>query len=157
MLEEQHTLEIDPSKITQEEFDAIIHDMVIADVLALLEYLDKHAEELNVKKALFNPDGTRAEGDKDIVVNVVPVKGKEATQWYYQVQPIDDYTFVYLPVIPSVHVDFGKLKDEQIPSADLFRFVGTPLAYYTSGGAPNVAVKFTVVGYKPSTLLRKAH
>lgn len=125
---------------------------MIGDALALIDFLKKHWTEYSVKSAMFNADGTRIEGDAFIVVDKIPVQDNEK-MWFYKVREQPEYEFVYMPVIPSLHIDYGQIHGTQNPDARVFRFVGNPLAKFTSGGEPNILANFIVLGYKPKDLL----
>lgn len=125
---------------------------MIGDALALIDFLKKHWTEYSVKSALFNADGMRIEGDDFIVVDKISVQDNEK-MWFYKVREQPEYEFVYMPVIPSLHIDYGQIQGTQNPDAKVFRFVGNPLAKFTSGGEPNVLANFIVLGYKPKDLL----
>lgn len=117
----------------------------------VIEFLRSHYTEYSVKGALFNPDGDLLKGDKSIVVEKIAT-GKDEI-WYYRVRPVDGYEFIYMPVIPSVSIDFGTLEGQKNPDANIFRFVPNPMAYFTSGGMQNVRTNFIVFAYKPEQLL----
>jgi len=125
---------------------------MIGDALTLIDFLKKHWTEYSVKSALFRADGTRVDGDDFIVVDKIPVQDNDKI-WFYKVREQPQYEFVYMPVIPSLHIDYGQIHGAQNPDAKVFRFVGNPLAKFTSGGEPNVIADFIVVGYKPKDLL----
>lgn len=126
---------------------------MISDSLNLLEFVSKFLEERSTLKALFNWEGTRLEGTEKIVVNKWNIPTKE-NQWYYRIQAVDKYVFVPYPTNPSVYIDFGKYKEDNNPSADLFRFVSNPMSNFASGGLGNLKVDFLVFGYIPSDLLK---
>lgn len=125
---------------------------MIGDALALIDFLKKHWTEYSVKSALFSSDGSRIEGDNFIVVDKIPVQDNEK-MWFYKVREQPEYEFVYMPVIPSLHIDYGQIHGTQNPDSKVFRFVGNPMAKFTSGGEPNVLANFIVLGYKPKDLL----
>lgn len=125
---------------------------MIGDVISLIDFLRKHYSEYAIKSALFSSDGNRIEGDDTIQVSKIPSSANPQI-WFYRVAPVDGYEFVYMPVIPSLYVDYGQLKGQNNPDANLFRFVGSPLSTFASGGDPNVISNFIVVGYRPKDLL----
>ena len=125
---------------------------MISDALSLIEFLKKHWVEYSVKSALFNSDGSRVEGDSFIEIDRIPTTGNEK-MWFYKVREKPEYEFVYMPVIPSLYVDYGQIHGTNNPDAKVFRFVGNPMSKFTSGGEPNVLASFIVVGYKPKDLL----
>lgn len=126
---------------------------MLGDVIALLDLVLKSKDKFDTKSALFSWDGSRLEGDTEIVVKKIKTNNEKI--WYFLVNELKDYEFVYMPVIPSVYVDNGVLKDEINPDARLFRFVGNPMAKFTTGGEPNLKANFIVVGYKPKSILQK--
>lgn len=128
---------------------------MIGDAIAVIDFLMKQADKVGVISALFDSDGTRLEGDERITIEKKAVPDKPA-MWFYKVKELEDYEFVYSPVIPTLFVDYGQLTGKTNPDARLFRFVSDPMARYATGGAPNVLVKFLVVGYKPKKLLSKS-
>lgn len=101
---------------------------------------------------MLNADGARIEGDDFIVVDKISVQDNEK-MWFYKVREELEYRFVYIPVIPSLHIDYGQNHGIQNPDAKVSRFVGNPLAKFTSVGEPNVLANFIVLGYKPKDLL----
>ncbi|MBU0612971.1 hypothetical protein KKB10_03050 [Patescibacteria group bacterium] len=125
---------------------------MISDALSLYEFLKKHWKKYSVISALFDADGERIEGDQKIFVTKQIVGGRN-DQWFYRIKEIDEYTFIYMPVIPLVYADYGLEQGETNADARIFRFVGNPLSTVTSGGAKNVRVNFIVVGYKAKDLL----
>lgn len=125
---------------------------MIGDVLALYEFLQKRRAEYKIISALFDAEGNRKEGDSRIEVRkILPSNNPE--QWFYNIKSVDDFVFIYMPVIPSVYVDYGIPADKKYMDANFFRFVGTPISAVMGGRAQNVAVDFLVVGYKPKDLL----
>lgn len=125
---------------------------MINDALAFIDFLKKHWTEYSIKSALFNSDGSRVEGDTFIEVERIPMDGNKEI-WFYKVKEKPEYEFVYMPVIPSLYVDYGRIDGTANPDAKVFRFVGNPLAKFTSGGESNVLANFIIVGYKPKDLL----
>jgi len=125
---------------------------MIGDILALIDFLRKYWTEYSVKSALFNSDGKRIEGDSFIEVDKIPMRGNDKV-WFYKVKDKPEYEFIYMPVIPSLSVDYGLKDGAANPDAKIFRFVSNPMAGFTSGGASNVIADFIVVGYKPKDLL----
>lgn len=126
---------------------------MIADALSLIEFLQKRWQQYTVISALFKWDGTRLEGDERIKTERITV-GDLQDKWFYRVKEVEGYVFVYMPVIPTVYVDYGTLQGDQNPDAKVFRFVGNIFSPVISGGNPNVRVDFIVVGYKPKDLLQ---
>ena len=125
---------------------------MIGDALALWELFEKRRDEFRIKSALFSPDGTRIEGDKELMVRTHTTSDERI--WFYEILGPEKYVFVYMPVIPSVHLDYGTETNGHNPDAKFFRFVSNPLARFASGGDPNVKVNFMVFAYQPSDLLR---
>lgn len=67
-------------------------------VLQFLDYV-RGVREARVISALFDPEGNRIDGDERI--RVIRHPGASPSQWWYQVEAIEDHTFVRLPVIDS--------------------------------------------------------
>lgn len=125
---------------------------MISDVLSLIEYLQKHYDKYKIVSAFFDWDAKKIEGSD--LVEVIKIPSSNNGQWFYTVKEVDGYVFVFMPVIPSVHIDFGTATGEINPESKFFRFVGNPFSSVISGGNNNVKVKFIVVGYKPKDLLK---
>ncbi len=126
---------------------------MLGDAIALIEFLRANWQKYSVISALFDSNGTKIEGDERIAVEKLPVAGR-TDQWFYRVRPVSEFVFVYMPVIPTVDVDFGR-RGTNNPEASLFRFVGNMFSSVISGGNANVLVDFVVIGYKPKVLLAK--
>jgi len=125
--------------------------IMIGDVISLIGFLQKHWVEYSVKSALFNSDCVKIEGDNFIEVS--KLVSKDSKIWFYKVKEKTEYEFIYMPVIPSLYIDYGQISGTVNPDAKIFRFVSNPLAKFTSGGEPNVISNFIVIGYKPKDLL----
>ena len=125
---------------------------MIGDAIAVIDFLLKQADKIGVIRALFDADGSRIEGSERIIVD--KISSGNPTTGYYKIRDVDDYEFVYSPVIPTLYVGYGTPSGKSNPDARYFRFVGDPMSRYASGGAPNITVKFLVVGYKPKKLLQ---
>lgn len=125
---------------------------MIGDVISLIEFLRNHYSEYSVKSALFSSDSKRIEGD--LIIEVIKIPSSNNSRiWFYKVKEVEDYEFVYMPVIPSLFTDYGQIQNQQNPDSKIFRFVGNPMSSFTSGGAPNVITNFIVVGYRPKDIL----
>jgi hypothetical protein len=112
--------------------------------------------EANVIAALFDPDGLRKEGDKRINV-ILHTEQQEEGTWWYEVEAMDDYSFVRFPVIESGIAEvLGQEVGASNPDARYWRWVGQglPGRIYGSAGASNARVDFMVVGYRPSALVK---
>lgn len=125
---------------------------MVGDIISLIDFLKKHYSEYSVKSAIFSSEGVRIEGDELIEVEKIPSSSNPRI-WFYRVKEVNDYEFVYMPVIPSLSIDYGQLYDQQNPNSNIFRFVGNSMSTFTSGGLPNVTANFIVFGYKPKDLL----
>lgn len=125
---------------------------MISDALALINLLQSQWKKYSVISALFNFEGLRVEGDRNIQVDRINVTNSK-DKWYFRIKDLDGYVFVYMPLIPTVFVDYGILSNNINPNAKVFRFVGNIFSPVISGGNPNVLVDFIVVGYKPKDLL----
>lgn len=123
---------------------------MIADILAVYNLIKETVDEASILSALFSFDGTRKEGDEAIKVKINKVSD---SQWFYEIEPYEDYILIPFPVNQAVHVDYGLEHGSQNPSVKFFRYVSSPLSRYSQGGEPNVKVDFFVFGYKPSDLM----
>ena len=129
---------------------------MIGDVLAVIDFVEKRAEELGKIAAMFKANGDKISGSDEIEVEVLPTTDeKTQSQWFYRIKEKKDYVFVYMPLIPSVYVAYGSVGDNPNPDANIFRFVGNPMSAFQAGGAPNVEVDFIVIGYKPDKFLKQ--
>lgn len=128
---------------------------MIADALALIDFLKKNKDQYVTKSALFQWDGAHLEGSKEVEIEIIRFQEPEkANQWFYRVKPKEGYVFVHMPLIPgAVHVDNGQLVSDTNPNAEIFRYVGNMFSAVMSGGNPNVKTNFIVVGYRPKDLL----
>lgn len=95
---------------------------MIGDAIALIDFLMKHKKEYQTKSALFSWDRTRKEGDK--IIDVIRIPHPDNRIWFYKVKEVEGYVFVYMPVIPSLYIDYGQLQGDTNPDANVFRFVG---------------------------------
>ena len=127
---------------------------MIGDVIAVWDFIKERADAFGEISAIFAVDGKRIEGSDDIEVEVIPTDAK--TKWFYRIKEKEGYVFVYIPLIPSVYVDYGTAAGLQNPDARFFRFVAHPMSSFTAGGAENVAVDFVVFGYRPKGFLKQA-
>lgn len=131
----------------------MVKERMISDVLAMVTFISNYTSQLAVRHALFDFNGNLISGD-----DVISVKKMAASNnpnvWFYKVNPIDGYVFIYLPIIPSVAVDFGTKEGSKNPSAEFFRFIDNPMKSITVGGAPNVEVNFMVYGYRAESFLQ---
>lgn len=125
---------------------------MFSDVISLYNFLDKKLANASILKAMFLWDGSRKSGNTEINIRVHGNPSTDHT-WFYEVTPYNDFVFVPFPVNPSVNIDFGKANTENVPNANFFRYVSSPIAKYASGGEDNVKVNFVVFGYKPDDLL----
>lgn len=102
---------------------------------------------VSIKVGHFDGKGTKIRGDIDVNVQVHPVSGTQI--FFFEVTPIQDYTFLRYPVNPGgVVEDLGVLNNEKL--ATYFRYVGNSTV--STGGQPNVIVPFIVYGYLTSAL-----
>ena len=86
----------------------------MSDVISLIDFIERRLEKAGTVRALFRADGKRLSGDDSLKV---AVHRANKQTWFYSVQGPQDYEFVYLPVIPSVNVDYGKRDGEPVPDA----------------------------------------
>ena len=124
---------------------------MLSDVIGLIDFVERRLDDAATLRALFRADGERVSGDESLDVSVH--RANQRT-WFYSVQGPEGYEFVYLPVIPSVNVDYGTRGGDPVPDAKVFRFVASPMARFAAKGEPNVQTDFIVVGYRPKDLLK---
>jgi hypothetical protein len=103
----------------------------------------------------FKWDTTRVEGSSKI--NIRTHREEEhPNRFWYEVEPIEDYTFLRFPVVESsAHELVGTIKGQSNPDARYWRWVApVPPGAIAGGERPNLMVDFVVVGYRPKALLR---
>ncbi len=127
---------------------------MISDAITLIDFLKKNWEQYQTISALFNWEGKRLDGDDKIVIQKIIIKDQK-DKWFYKVKELEPYVFVYMPLIPTVHLDYGLLEGDTNPDAKIFRFVGNIFSSVISGGNSNIKTDFIIVGYKPKELLGK--
>ncbi len=127
---------------------------MLGDVLAAWSFIKERADAFGEISAMFAVDGERIDGSDKIEVEVI--RGRSKTEWFYRIKEIEGYVFLYMPLIPSVYVDYGTPEGQQNPDARIFRFVAHSMASFTAGGAGNVEVDFVVFGYRPRGFLNRA-
>jgi hypothetical protein len=121
---------------------------MISDVLSLLEFFNKMKSNISIKIAYFDGKGNKVRGDDDVNILVHKVQGKEI--FFFEVQPITDYTFLRFPVNPGgVVEDLGAVNGEIL--ATYFRYVGN--STISTGGQPNIIVPFIIYGYLTKALI----
>ncbi len=144
------------------------------------EFIRRHIPDSGMMSALFDEQGQRTEGDAHINVRRIDVaipKFPDAGIWWLEVDPVEDYTFLRWPVIDSClrELAWRQLTPDGLlpadpPNVNRWRWVGDGHAMPLPGASdrrqttiyhhrgdlepPSVPVKFIVVGYKPSALLR---
>lgn len=123
---------------------------MISDILAVYNLIKETVDDASVLSTLFSYEGVRKEGNEAIKIKINKVTDN---QWFYEIEPYEDYILIPFPVNQAVYVDYGLEKDSQNPSVKFFRYVSSPLSRYSQGGEPNVKVDFFVFGYKPSDLM----
>lgn len=129
--------------------------VMIGDALALIEFLRKHYDEYHVVSALFDWEGNRIEGDKELTVEKLPaLPAKKESHWFYRVSGPKDYVFVHMPVVSGLYADYPLAGQGPAGDASAFRYVNTPLSSSMKGGAANTQVSFIVYGYHPKYLLK---
>jgi len=114
----------------------------------------------NVISGYFRHDGSRIEGSEKVEV-LVHHNEENASVWWYQVKPFEDYAFRRIPVVDSgVHellgVVVGEENPEENPDANYWRWIATTRPGVIVGGqedAPNAKVDFVVVGYRPKAII----
>jgi len=124
------------------------------NILQFLNFV-RNVRGANVIAGLFDPNGNLKQGDKRIRVLRHEDREDEGSRWY-EVEDLEDYTFVRFPVVGSGIAELIGAKEEATnPEARYWRWVtqGLPGRIY-GGRAPNVRVDFVVVGYRPSALVK---
>lgn len=135
---------IDPSSLTG----------AVRDVWQFLALL-RGVAGAGVIAAHFKWDGTRIDGSNRIKI----VKHREEEypdRFWYEVEALDDYTFLRFPVIESAaHELIGTVKGQRNPDARYWRWVAPiPPGAIAGGERPNLMVDFVIVGYRPKALLK---
>lgn len=121
---------------------------MISDVLALLAFFNKMKSEAAIKVAHFDGNGQKISGDVD--VNVTAHRTPDGAMSFFEVNPLDGYTFLRFPVNPGgVVEDLGVVAGKQV--ATHFRYVASSVV--STGGQQNVFVPFIVYGYKTKALI----
>ena len=108
----------------------------------------------NTVAAHFRWDGTRVEGSDRIVVKK-HLEEEHPSRFWFEVEAVDDYTFVRFPVVQNgAHELIGAVKGQPNPDARYWRWVApVPPGAIVGGEHPNVMVDFVVVGYRPKALI----
>jgi len=127
---------------------------MIADALALYDFLQKNKAKYTTLDALFDASGQRIEGSEKIIIAAIPSKSNPKSIWFYKVRPVKDYVFTPIPVTVC-YIDYALKDGTTNPDSEVFRFVANPMSTFTSGGMANLLVNFTVIGYKPKQLIDK--
>jgi hypothetical protein len=123
------------------------------NVLQFLGYVRK-LTGANVIAALFDPDAKLKKGDEKIQVRRHETENDERT-WWYEVEDLEDYSFVRIPVVGSGIVEIVGAVQGKNPDARYWRWVSQALPGRIYGGdAPSVRVDFVVVGYRPDALVK---
>ena len=128
---------------------------MISDAIALYDLLRRIHGERKIISALFDWEGKRLEGDERLKVHkdrqTIPISGP---QWWYSIEPFEDYQFIRFPVNPGgVVEDLGAADGDQNPHQDCFRYIPTPDGTIRGSEQHNVKMNFMVFAYKPSDLL----
>ncbi|MGD0284522.1 MAG: hypothetical protein ABSB12_02930 [Candidatus Saccharimonadales bacterium] len=125
---------------------------MLSDALALVDFLQKNKAKYTTLGALFDSSGQRIEGSQRIIIDKIPSSSSPDTIWFYKVRPVNGYVFTPIPVTVC-YIDYGLRQGSNNPDSETFRFVATPMSTFTSGGAQNLLISFTIIGYKPKQLL----
>ena len=109
----------------------------------------------NIIAAQFKWDGTKVEGSDKIVIHKHREEGHPEKFWY-EVEALDDYTFLRFPVVEScAHELVGTVKGQTNPDARYWRWVApVPPGAIVGGEHPNLMVDFVIVGYRSKALLK---
>ena len=128
---------------------------MISDALAVYNLLREIHGKAKILAALFDPDGSRLEGDDQISVEVHR-ESDDSDVWWYEIKPLDDYEFIRIPVNVSAVVEsLGQIEGKPGRDADYFRYVPVPDGRIR-GKLPSVRINFMVFGYRPKDLLSLA-
>jgi hypothetical protein len=116
----------------------------------------RNVRDTNVISALFDAHGIRTDGNKGVSVTVHPVTDDE-TRWLFEVDSIDGYTFMRLPLAGSAAFeDIGTLGGAHDPDARYFRWVA-PMPEssldYSGKSGPDLLTQLVIVGYRTKALL----
>lgn len=126
---------------------------MISDAIALYELITKKYKDIKIISAMFDFEGNRLYGDKNIVV--VKNSYKDAPKdkaWFYSIEKYKDYVFIRIPVNPGCVIESPAMHDR--PDANFFRYIKAPDGFIRNAGYwPNVRTDFMVVGYQPKELL----
>jgi hypothetical protein len=124
------------------------------DVWQFLTFL-RGVAGANVIAAQFKWDATRTDGSDKITVHKHR-EDEHPDRFWYEVEAMDDYTFLRFPVVEScAHELVGMVKGQTNPDARYWRWVApVPPGAIVGGERPNLMVDFVVVGYRPKALLK---
>lgn len=123
------------------------------DLLGFIDEVQKFAGS-RVISAYFKWDGTRLDGDEEIVAE--RHDGTGPAQWWFSIKDIADYVFVRFPVVGScAHELVGTEKGTANPDSRYWRWIEPmPPGAIVGGERPNLKVNFVVIGYKPKALIK---
>lgn len=111
----------------------------------------------NVISGYFRHDSTRIEGSEKVEILIKPSE-ENSSVWWYQVEPLEDYAFIRVPVVDSgVHELLGTIVGQENPDVDYWRWIATTRPGVIVGGqkdAPNAKVDFVVIGYRPKAIVK---
>ena len=128
----------------------------VGDVWRFVEFL-KTVVGSDVISTHFKWDCTRIEGSDRIRVEKHRPDPAKPEVWYYEVQGLDDYTFLRFPVIQSgVRELLGRQVSSKNAEARFWRWVPevVPGVIYGAHEPANALVDFIVIGYRPKALIK---
>ena len=105
---------------------------VAQGILQFLGYIKSIASS-DVISGYFNWNGEQIEGNENIVIERHP--GEDPAAWFFSVKPIQDYTFVRIPVTPSgIRELLGKPVEDSNFDSRYWRWVALPKPNVLVGG-----------------------
>ena len=127
---------------------------MISDAIALYDLIRKVKHRHEVVSALFSWEGSKIKGDPRIAVSVHKGGPGEEDLWWYQIEPLEDYRFLRIPVHPGSIVESACREPNQ-PNSDTrsFRYVSGPSGAVQGHPLSNIRVSFMVFGNKPDDFL----
>jgi len=108
----------------------------------------------DVISAMFDAKGKYLHGSTEIKLDII--EGKNASEWWFTVQYLKEYSFIRFPVIESVAEEMVGLEIGSLnPDSKYWRYIAKGTSSTIRGGDfPNILVEFLVFGYKPKALLK---
>ena len=137
---------------------------VYSTLYSVFSYLSiiKGIANSDIISTYFNWNGNIKEGNRKIEINKHFI-GDDKMSWFYSVKPIEDYTFIRIPLASSgIHELLGYIQDEEnsnreYPDYLYWRWIAIPHPNVIVDGKftpPNVRVDFIIIGYKPKAIIK---